>query len=362
MSDQERINCPDCDAPDGVGRRDFLMAVGGTAVTLASLEAVPQILRAQNAPQPAQPVVQPRAAKPAEALIRELYQGLTEAQKRRVVYAWDHTRPNTQAHTRLGMYNSPIFANHTIGAVYTPAQQELNERILRAISSDEEGYRRVTRNGTFDGSHSFGACGAYIFGDPTNNQQFSWVFAGHHLTVRCDGNSEANTAFGGPMYYGHTPDGYSQRNVFNYQTRSVLSVWDALNAQQRTQATIATNPGEQAQSVRFRARGERHPGLVASDMTADQRRLVETVMRDLISPFRREDGDEVMDLIRRNGGLERIHLGFFRDANSRYPAGQWNFWRLEGPGFVWNFRVLEHVHCFVNIALQPAAQPPVRGA
>jgi Protein of unknown function (DUF3500) len=351
MTEHETNPCPECDALDGVGRRDFLMAVGGTAVTLAGLEAVPQILKAQ-APT-AQPVAEARAPRPAEALVRELYQGLTAEQRRRVVYPWDHGAGPNRVATRLGMYNAPIFRDHILRTVYTPAQQELNQRILRSIASDDEGYRRVTRNGTFDASGAFASCGAYIFGDPTNNQQFSWVFAGHHLTVRCDGNSEPNTAFGGPMYYGHSPDGYSQRNVFNFQTRSVQSVWEALNGQQRTQATIARTPGELAPSVRFRAPGERHPGLAAGDMTADQRRLVETVMRELISPFRREDGDEVMDLVRRNGGLERIHLGFFRDANSNYPAGQWNFWRLEGPGFVWNYRVLEHVHCYVNIALQP---------
>ena len=29
---------------------------------------------------------------------------------------------------------------------------------------------------------------------------------------------------------------------------------------------------------------------------------------------------------------------------------RWHFWRLEGPGFVWNYRVLPHVHTYVNIA------------
>jgi hypothetical protein len=27
----------------------------------------------------------------------------------------------------------------------------------------------------------------------------------------------------------------------------------------------------------------------------------------------------------------------------------WSFWRIEGPGFIWNFRVLPHVHTYVNI-------------
>ena len=69
-----------------------------------------------------------------------------------------------------------------------------------------------------------------------NGRDWSWVLSGHHITIRCTGDSEANRAFGGPMYYGHTPDGYSQRNVFFHQTRAVLSVFESLTEQQRTQA------------------------------------------------------------------------------------------------------------------------------
>src|SRR5262249_12109545 len=212
---------------------------------------------------------------------------------------------------RRGMFNSPI--NQRIGQAYTQAQQELIRRILRSIASDEEGYARITRNGTFDGSRSLQGCGANIFGDPTNGRQFAWVFTGHHLTVRCDGNSEPDAAFGGPMYYGHSPHGYSNRNCFFYQTRSVLSVFDSLTEAQRRQAVVSGSPGELAPSVQFR---QNHPGIPASDLTADQKRLVETVMRDVLSPYRREDGDEVMQLVRRNGGLEGMHLGFERDRDS----------------------------------------------
>ncbi len=353
MNEQNKIACPECETPEGLGRREFMMAAGGTVVTLAALEAVPQIVTAQGTAT-AQPAA--RVAKPAEALIRELFQGLSAAQRQRVVYAWNHGATATAQPTRKRMYNGPIFGAHNIGAVYTPAQRELNQRILRAIASDEEGYRRITRNGTFDNSQSFDRCGAYIFGDPSGDNQFAWVFTGHHLTVRCDGNSEANAGFGGPMYYGHSPDGMSARNVFNYQTRSAIAVWEALSEAQRRSATIQMypQPREQEGSVRFRAAGQAYPGIAIRELTADQRRLVEQVMRDLLSPYRREDGDEVMELVRRNGGLERLSLGFYKDAGT--AAGSWDFWRIEGPGFVWNFRVLPHVHCFVNIGLQAPAR------
>ena len=43
-------------------------------------------------------------------------------------------------------------------------------------------------------------------------------------------------------------------------------------------------------------------------------------------------------------------LGKAADKDRPQKSEPWHFWRLEGPGFVWNYRVLPHVHCFVNIA------------
>jgi hypothetical protein len=245
------------------------------------------------------------------------------------------------------MYNSPI-GGKRIGEHYTKAQQELLDKVLRAISSDEDGYQRITRNGTFDTSGSLQGCGALLFGDPAEGK-YSWVFTGHHLTVRCDGNSEDGAAFGGPLYYGHSPNGYSEKNCFYYQTKSVLGLFDALSDEQRKQAVLGGTPGEQEPSVRFRPPGEAKPGLGFDALTKDQHKLIDRVMREILSPFRKEDADEVMDIVKANGGLDTIHLAFYKDGqmNDKQP---WHFWRLEGPGFVWNYRVLPHVHTYVNVS------------
>jgi hypothetical protein len=348
MAEQQNPICPECEGPasepDGLDRRDFIRVVGGqaaaAALTVGGLAATPQ-LRA-DVPTPTQ-----RAPRPAEALVRELYEGLSPEQRRHVVLPWDHGAGPGRIPTRLGMYNSPI--NRRIGDVFTRPQQELIDRTLRAISADEAGYHQLTRNGSFEASGAMQGCGVNIFGDPSGQGAFSWVFAGHHLTVRCDGNSEPDAAFGGPMYYGHGPNGYSSRNLFFYQTRAVLSVFDALSERQRQQAVVQGTPGELAPSVRFRAAGQTIPGISAAELSPDQRRLVEQVMRTVLSPYRQEDADEAMQILRRNGGLERIHLAFYEDRRVR-DGGRWHFWRLEGPGFVWNYRVLPHVHTYVHIA------------
>jgi hypothetical protein len=156
------------------------------------------------------------------------------------------------------------------------------------------------------------------------------------------------------MYYGHSPNGYVAANCFNFQTKKVLELAKALDEKQMKKAVIEGTPGEQAPSVRLRKPTEAKPGLAVTDMSKDQIGLIEQVMRELISPYRKEDADEVMAIIKERGGLEKLHLAFYRDKGATENE-RWHFWRLEGPGFIWNYRVLPHVHCFVNIGQEPTA-------
>ncbi len=343
MLEQRPQNCPECvGTEESLDRRHFMKSVG-LGAALAGLASTAPSLQAQTpAPAPAA-----RVNRAAEDLIQELYANMSAEQKTRLVLPWDHRQTPTASLTRQRMFNSRLPDRPSIGAGYTPAQQELNSRILAAISSGEQGLRQLTRNGTYDNSGSLGNCGAYIFGEPGEGRPYAWVFMGHHLTVRCDANSEPNAAFGGPMYYGHSADGNSQRNVFNYQTRAVMEVYDALSEAQRRTAVLGGNPGEQEPSVTFRRPGQAMPGLAGTELSDDQKTLVQRVLRTILSPYRREDADEVMDIVRRNGGMDRIHLAFYREGNG--AGANFHFWRLEGPGFVWNYRVLPHVHTFVNI-------------
>jgi len=338
--------CSDCEEFD---RRGFLGTMARGAAVVGGLSAGGRAWGAE-AKKSAAKATAKAAAKSgeAEALIRELHNGLSSEQKTEVVYPWDHGAAGGLP-TRLRMVNRPHF-DKSIGKTYTKPQQELCNKILKSMVSDDEGYRRISRGGDFDGSGSFEGLGAHIFGDPSDGGKFSFVFSGHHLTIRCDGNSEPAAAFGGPMYYGHSEPGYSPDNVFFYQTKGVLEVYGALDEKQRKQATIIDKmPGEQFKSVEFRSPSEAKPGVAYADLSSDQKELVEKVMRDLLSPYRKEDADEVLSIVKSTGGMDKMHLAFYDDSKTDQKA-PWHFWRLEGPGFVWNYRVLPHVHTFVHIA------------
>ncbi len=291
-----------------------------------------------------------RAAKPAEGLVRELFATLTADQKLAMVLPWDHGADKGGIPTRLKTHNAaPLGKN--IGEQFTKPQQDLIRETFKAILSDEESYDRISRHGKWDSSGSFEGNGIAIFGDPSGKDPFSWVFAGHHLTLRCDGNSQPNTAFGGPMYYGHSTNGHSDQNVYNYQTREVMNVFDMLNKDQMKHAVIVGSPGDGVGALKARLIEQPPGGIGYADLDESQRSLVTGVMRTLLNPFRKEDGDEVMQLIKTNGGVDKLRLAFYKDTAEK-GNDRWDAWRIEGPGFVWNYRVLPHVHCFVNVVGQ----------
>jgi hypothetical protein len=335
MLRKSKYYCPECDEgfslPQMRSRRDFLLAMGGAAAVAA---AVP-VVRAEDAK---------ATPKPAEGLIKELFSTLSDEQKKALVQPYDHGASEGRP-TRQRTFNA-AFNEKSIAESYTKPQRELVERIVRSILAGDEAFDRLSRKGTWDDSGSFDGCGAVLFGEAKDDAPFAFVFSGHHITLRCDGNSEPNTAWGGPLYYGHSEAGYSKQNVYRYQTDAVQAVFDALDEKQRAKAMATNNPGDGLGGLR--ATNPRH-GIPYTELTAEQKQLVESVMRTLLGPFRKEDVDEVMEIVKAGGGMDHLNVAFYKDGAMK--EGQpWHFWRLEGPGFVWNYRVLPHVHCFVNVA------------
>jgi hypothetical protein len=340
---ENTTSCPEClsgPAPEPtLARRDFIRVLGTAAVATIGLTPLEKA-RAARAEKQAQ----------AEAMVFELYQSMGDDQRKKLVRPWDHGAKGKGLPARLLTHNGADGASR-IGTEYTKKQVELLDRIFRAIGNGEEGYKQLSRNGRFDNSNDFETIGALIYGEPAEGKKFSLVFAGHHLTVRCDGNSEEATAFGGPLYYGHSPNGYATNNVFHKQTKSATELLAALTPDQKKLAVIGDKSKawkDEHGGVKVPGKDAKVPGLSYADMTKEQQELVQKVMAELVSPYRKEDAAEVMELVKANGGLEKLSMAFYEEgkATAKEP---WSYWRLEGPGFVWSYRALPHVHTFVNI-------------
>jgi hypothetical protein len=335
MSEQPKVRCPECGEMTEMDRREFMKGVSTAALAASAgvlpLFATPRILAATEDKPKSTP----------ETAVKRLYESLTDKQKRVICKPFDD--PLRERYSANWAITKP-----TIGDFFTKDQQETIREIFRGCTS-EDGYERFLKQMEED----YGGFAKYhiaIFGKPGTNQPFQWVMTGRHMTIRDDGNFEDGTAFGGPMVYGHGT-GDSQKgmpgNVFYYQTLKANEVFRMLDGKQQKVALLDKAPREDA--VAIRGPKAKFPGIAVADLSADQKKLVEKVMHELLAPYRAEDVKEAMGCLKAGGGLDQMHLAFYKDQDIGSDE-IWDIWRLEGPTFVWHFRGAPHVHTYVNIA------------
>lgn len=330
-------SCPQCETGAPIARRDFIRVLGASAAVAAVGLTPLQKARAARA----------EKQREAEGLVFDLFKSMTDEQKKKLILPWDAKAGANALPARLMTHNGPV-GKSVIGLEYDKKQVEILHKIFKSISNGDEGYRKLSRNNKFDSSGDFENAGALIYGEPAEGKKFSLVFASHHLTVRCDGDSEEKTAFGGPLYYGHSPSGYATTNVFYDQTKASLDMYNALTADQKKVAVLDGKWQDEHGKMKTPGKDAKVPGVSVADLTKDQKKSIEDVMRVLVSPYRKEDGDEVMEIVKANGGMEKLALAFYQEGKTSEKE-PWAYWRLEGPGFVWSFRALPHIHTFVYI-------------
>jgi hypothetical protein len=276
---------------------------------------------------------------PAETTVARFYRSLTAEQKAVAALPFTDERV-TRANANWQVIKP------TIGELYSQEQQRMIHEILRGVLS-EEGYDRMLRQ-TLDDAGGIEKYACAVFGEPGNGK-YAWLLTGRHLTARADGNSSDNFAFGGPIIYGHQVAGNLKANLYHYQTEAANEVFKALDGKQREKALLEKAPAES--DIALRKAG--FAGIAAGELSKDQRRLLEQVMHQLLAPYREEDVKEAIAGVKANGGLDKIHLSFYKNDDLGNDQ-EWDIWRLEGPTLVWHFRGAPHVHTWVNFRTRPA--------
>lgn len=318
-------HCPDCDSAHS--RRDFLKtAAGATLAGAAGSLLVPSAgLFAAPTPQSA-----------AESAVGRFYNSLSEAQRKIICLPFDHP----QRHKISANWH---VTEPTIGDVfYSDEQRALITEIVKGVTS-EDGYERLLKQmEDDDGGINFYSVA--VFGEPGHGP-FQWEMTGRHLTLRADGDTVDHAAFGGPIVYGHGESDPAD-NLFHYQTRATDEVFRSLNAEQTGRALIDEAPSESA--VPIQGESGAFPGIPVAELSDDQRQLVSNTLRLLLAPYRPEDVDEVMQILDASGGVNSLHMAFYRQGDLKQD-NVWDIWRIEGPSFVWHFRGAPHVHAYINI-------------
>jgi anaerobic selenocysteine-containing dehydrogenase len=317
-------SCPDCESLD---RRSFLKSTG--VATVAGV-AMPMLVGQSGL------FAAPTAKSSAETAVGKFYASLSDEQKKTLCFSFDHElrkRISANWHVTKPKIGSDFFSK---------SQQGIIRDIVRGLTS-EEGYERLVKQMDDDagGLEEFSVA---IFGEPGNGA-FEWELTGRHLTLRADGNSVDKAAFGGPIIYGHGEE-TPKDNLYHYQTKQVNEVFKALDAKQAEKALVAKAPAEAA--VALQGENGRFPGIAVSELSGDQKQLVTKTVQMLLAPYRQDDVDEVMEILKAAGGVEKLHMAFYQQGDLGGDQ-VWDIWRVEGPSFVWHFRGAPHVHAYINI-------------
>jgi len=334
---QERY-CPDCnDSSNELNRRDFIKTTSAAGIVAATTITGADIARAAD---------NQKKKATSETLVAQLHQSLTEDQKKACTFSFDDP-------LRKEVNNNWFITKARVGKTFDKDQQDLIRQIFLGLHSEEYA-QKVLGQVEHDnrGRDGFSGCSVALFGEPGSGK-FEFVFTGRHVTRRCDGDSVEGAAFGGPIFYGHAAQGFNEPpdhpgNAYWYQAKRANELFQALEGKQRDIALRSDpRPERRTKTVELAGKASGLKGLPYSELTTDQKALAEKVMEDILAPFRKQDRDECMKLIRANG-TDDLHFSYFKNMDVG-GDGVWDVWQIEGPHMVWYFRGDPHVHTWVNL-------------
>lgn len=344
--------CPDCpDARADWSRRQFLRSAGAVALVATGVSSPTKAATEAAAPR-------------SETLVKTLFDSLSEEQRGKVVIPWADALQSK-------IENNWHILPQRVGEFFTPDQQAMIREIFLQMHSDEyreEVWKAYLHDNRAKGASTpeeiFGTSSVAIFGEPGTGQ-FQFVHTGRHCTRRCDGDSVAGAAFGGPIFYGHAAGSFNEApdhpgNAYWFQAKRANEVYAMLDGKQRALAMADQGrPEKGRKTVELTGKTEGLDGIRVGDLSKDQQDHVRKVLHDLLLPFRKEDREESMKMVEPQ--FADLHLAFYRKGDIGND-GVWDVWQVEGPHMVWHFRGAPHVHTWVNIEAPPVKGSPFEAA
>jgi hypothetical protein len=297
------------------------------------------------------------AGKPkSDSLPTQLYKSLSDSQKEKLCLPVDH--PKRQFISNWWY----IHPEHRIPTTFTRDQQDAIRKIFDSMHSPD--LRDAVNNQVLIDQYgdAKNAPSAGFFGTP-EDENFEFIFTGHHVTRRCNGRSDKGQGFGGaPIFYGHYPHPVKDGKVnFNetsehpgnpywYQGKLFNRFVDALDGRQRNLGLVSAEPREEKSDLVTRiAPASEKRGLPGSELSADQKKLFLETMRGMLAMFREEDVKATIETIRKKETINRLQVSWY---GGQYDIGSdkvWDIWQIEGPDMVWYFRGVPHIHCYFHL-------------
>ena len=286
--------------------------------------------------------------KKTDSLPMQLYKSLSDNQRQKICLPRDHAR---RQYISNWWYIHP---EHRIPGTFQADQKQLIQSIFDSLHTPEHreavnNQVKVDQYGEEKNAPSVG-----FFGTP-EDEDFEFIYTGHHVTRRCNAHSDKGQGFGGaPIFYGHFPKDFNETkehpgNAYWYQGKIFNEFVQELDGRQQKQALASIDPRAEKPTTVITKKKEGFPGLSCGELSADQKQLLVTTMGKMMAMFREDDVAATLDTISKRTMVDQLHVSYY---DGKYDIGSdkvWDTWQIEGPEMVWYFRGQPHIHSYFHL-------------
>ncbi|MGD8375675.1 MAG: DUF3500 domain-containing protein [Acidobacteriota bacterium] len=279
---------------------------------------------------------------PVDDLAARLFRSLDGSLREAACVPYDH--PYRQYHNR-GVAGGGVDID---GDRFSWEQRSLLTDLLHAALSGP-GRERLTRQ-FFIRWPGVQGLRLLICGEP-GASAYQIVLSGPHLNLRIGGVSREGVAFGGPLVYGDQRGDSRQglpRNVYRYQFLAAQRLFRTLEPEHRRAAILPRAPIQTR--IELQGRHGTFPGVPIAALADPGKALARELVEGILSTYPARDVAYAWRCMEENGGLDALFLSYYEDGEVG-GSGEYQIFRVEGPGAVFYFRGFPHVHAFVNVAL-----------
>jgi hypothetical protein len=283
----------------------------------------------------------------SDALPMQLYKSMSDEQRRKVCLPIDHARRQFVSNWWY------IHPGYRIPNTFNSEQQELIQKIFDSLHSPEH-QDAINQQVEIDQYGKEGNAPAVGFFGTPDDEDFEFIYTGHHVTRRCNAHTDQGLGFGGaPIFYGHFLDQFNETkdhpgNPYWYQGKAFNRFVQTLDSAQQSKALVKSMPRKEDANV-IRKKQSGWSGLSCAELNAEQRETFVQTMKSMMAMFRSDDVEATIKAIEEKGVVDRLHVSWY---DGKFDIGSdrvWDTWQIEGPDMVWYFRGHPHIHSYFHL-------------
>lgn len=285
---------------------------------------------------------------PTDSRPTQLYKSLSDEQRAKVCLPNDHPRRGFVSNWWY------IHPEHRIPSTFDKDQQELIQDIFDSLHSAEH-QDAVNEQVLFDQYGTLkNAPAVGFFGSP-EDEDFEFIYTGHHVTRRCNAHSDTGQGFGGnPIFYGHFRESFNESpdhpgNPYWYQGKIFNEFAASLSEDQKLEGLAGIRPRSESPQAVIKKRPSNWPGLRCSDLNNEQQEIFLQTLKKMLGMFRQADVESTLKEIESRSLVNDLHVSWY---GGKYDIGNdqvWDTWQIESPEMVWYFRGQPHIHCYFHL-------------